>query len=150
LVNTICPFAVIRPAIADGSGPVTRFSVTALAFGWSNVTVCALPTLKLVQLTAARALDWVMVVVVGAVVMLAAPATTWPPSGRADGAGWAIAGRLITRVKAACNAVAQCNAERLRSLVPTIRTTGLAIDGPLRRDEAVKIWQARANTPHRP
>ena len=57
LVMMTLPFALIRPAITEGSGPTTRFSVTALALGWLNCTVCWLPTSKLCQLMAARALD---------------------------------------------------------------------------------------------
>ena len=37
----------MRPAICEGSGPVTRFSATALAEGWAKVTLCWLPTSKL-------------------------------------------------------------------------------------------------------
>ena len=37
-VSTIVPFAVICPAICDGSEPVTRFSVIALLLGWLNCT----------------------------------------------------------------------------------------------------------------
>jgi hypothetical protein len=46
--------AWIFPAICDGSGPTTRFSVTALDEGCWKSTVCWLPTLKFCQFTAAR------------------------------------------------------------------------------------------------
>ena len=39
LVSTSWPLALIRPAMADGSGPVTRFSVTLLAPGWLKTTL---------------------------------------------------------------------------------------------------------------
>ena len=55
----------MRPAICDGSGPVTRFSATALADGWLKVTLCWLPTSKLFQSIAARWLDWVIWVLAG-------------------------------------------------------------------------------------
>ena len=91
-MSTIWPLAVMRPAIAEGSGPMTRLSVTAVGPGCWKVTACWLPTSKLRQSIAARGLDCVMVVVRGAVAMLAWPATTWPPVGRALGAGCARAG----------------------------------------------------------
>jgi hypothetical protein len=57
LTSTIWPLASIRPAICEGSGPVTRFSATALAEGWAKVTLCWRPTSKLCQSIAARWLD---------------------------------------------------------------------------------------------
>jgi hypothetical protein len=85
--STTWPFAVILPAICDGLGPVTRLSVIALALGWLKLTLCGLPTSKLCQLTAARGLDWLIVVLAGVWLIAAPPATTTPPVGRAFGAG---------------------------------------------------------------
>ena len=92
LMSTTWPFARMRPPICEGSPPSTRFSAMALAPGWLNCTVCALPTLKLCQLRAARWLCWLIVVVVGPAVIVAWPALTAPPVGRAFGASWAWAG----------------------------------------------------------
>ena len=82
----------MRPAICDGSGPVTRFSATALDDGWLNVTLCWLPTSKLCQLIAARWLDWLICVLLALWLIAAVPATTLPPVGRAFGAGCACTG----------------------------------------------------------
>ena len=38
LTSTIVPLAVIRPAICDGSDPVTRLSAIAPLLGWLNCT----------------------------------------------------------------------------------------------------------------
>ena len=102
----------MRPAICDGSGPVTRFSVTALAFGWLKVTLCWLPTLKLFQFTAARCVDWLIAVLFVVLLIEAAPPTTVPPSGRAFGAGWACAGSDSNSIAVACSAVLTSRMER--------------------------------------
>ena len=102
----------MRPAICDGSGPVTRFSVTALADGWLKVTLCWLPTLKLCQFTAARWVDWLIAVLLAVWLIAAAPATTTPPVGRAFGAGCAAAGSASTSTTVACNAVLISSAAR--------------------------------------
>ena len=95
-MSTIWPFALILPAMADGSPEVTRFSVTDEALGCANVTLCCEPTLKVVQSIAARLLDCEMLVDVAVVLIEAEPATTWPPVGRAFGAGCARAGWMAT------------------------------------------------------
>ncbi len=113
LTSTTLPLAVMRPAIAEGSGPTTRFSVVALALGCWKVTLCAEPTLKLCQSTAARELDCCTVVTVVVWLMLACPATTWPPCGCAlGGSGPACAGSPSTSSTAACSAVLPSNAAR--------------------------------------
>ena len=86
LTMAMPPLAVIRPAMTEGSGVVTRLRVQLCAFGWLNCTVWLAPTLKLFQSTAARPVDWLMVVVVAVCAILAAPATTRPPVGAAFGA----------------------------------------------------------------
>ena len=91
LTSTIWPFAVILPAICEGSAPVTRFSVIALGDGCWNWTCCLLPTSKLLQLTAARCDVWSICVSVEVWPIVAVPATTLPPWGCALIAGCAAA-----------------------------------------------------------
>jgi len=116
---SMLPFATICPAIFDGSGPVTRFSVTALVLGWLNRTACCAPTSNPCQSIAARWLDWLITVCAGLCPMLAAPATTCPPTGRALGAGCADTWPANTNAPAACNAVPRSNAPRPCRTVPT-------------------------------
>src|SRR5271157_5943658 len=85
----ICPLALLRPAICDGLGLITRFSADADDDGWTKSTVCREPTSKLRQLIAARGVDCVIVVVVALVPIEALPAVTTPPLGRAFAAGCA-------------------------------------------------------------
>ncbi len=125
-VMTICPLAEMRPAMLEGSGPVTRFSVTALLLGWMNWTAWSRPTSKLRQSMAARWLAWLMVVLVLFWPMLAAPATTWPPWGRALAAGCAAAWLTNTARVAACSAVLRSRLARPRRTVP--RTSFAAIE----------------------
>ena len=77
------PFEVRAPAMDEGRSPVTRFSTAALVPGRSKATVRPCPTEKLFQLTTARLVDWVTVTAPSPVVMLATPAATDPPEGRA-------------------------------------------------------------------
>ena len=114
------PFALMLPAMADGCGPVTRFSTTAPAPGWRNTTPCFWPTSKLFQSTTARWDCWVISVELAVLLMAALPAVTAPPCGRALGA-WARAGRASTSRAAACSAVPSSSAARLRRAKP-IRT----------------------------
>ena len=81
LTSATPPLAVMRPAITEGSGPTTRFSVQLPALGCWNCTVCPAPTLKPCQLIAARSVPCVMVVCVPVCAMPACPATTCPPVG---------------------------------------------------------------------
>ena len=80
------PLACTRPAMTDGSGVVTRFSVQEPWPGCTNWTVCWLPTLNCCQSIAARFVPCVMVVVPVPRVMAAWPATTCPPVGPVAGA----------------------------------------------------------------
>ena len=75
------PLAWMRPAMTEGSGPTTRFSVQEPWLGWTNWTVCWLPTSNCCQSIAARLVDCVMVVRLAVCAMAAWPATTWPPVG---------------------------------------------------------------------
>src|ERR1700722_3071458 len=110
------------PAICEGSGPTTRFSVTAEADGWLKLTLCWLPTLKLCQLTAARWLDWLIAVLLALCLMEPVPPITTPPVGRAFGAGCACAGRASTSDTVACKAVLIIRAERDRRATPSSLT----------------------------
>ena len=113
LISTIWPLALIRPAICDGSGPTTRFKVTAWAEGWLNVTVCCAPTSKLCQFTAPRWVAWLTVVFCASGrAMLIWPPTTCPPCGLAFGAGAARVAGTSTIMVAACNAVPRNSARR--------------------------------------
>ena len=78
------PLAWMRPAMTDGSGPTTRFSVQEPWLGCTNCTVWSLPTLNCCQSIAARLVPWVMVVRPVDCAMLARPATTCPPVGPPD------------------------------------------------------------------
>ena len=86
LTSTTLPLAVMLPAMIEGSGPTTRFSVVALELGCWKSMVCAEPMLKLCQFTAASWLACCTVVTVVVWLMLACPATSWPPCGRVVGA----------------------------------------------------------------
>ena len=92
LISAMPPLAVMRPAMTEGSGPVTRFSVIEVVAGCRNCTLWSRPTSKLRQSITARSVDWVMVVVAGPWPMVAAPPTTRPPCGAAfAGSAWAAA-----------------------------------------------------------
>ncbi len=128
-ISTIWPLADILPAICDGSGPTTRFSVTDWADGCLKVTVCCAPTSKLCQFTAPRWLPWVTVVFCGfGLAMLTWPPTTIPPCGPAFGAGGAAAavhtppGAASTMRMVACRAVVRNSERRSRRTQPTTRT----------------------------
>ncbi len=121
LVMTIPPLAWMRPAITEGSGASTRFSVTAFAEGWTKFTVAAEPTLKLCQLTAARGEPCVTVVVVPAAAIRADPATTTPPEGNVSGASWARAGNATRARTAAESAVVTSRPARSRRSAPISR-----------------------------
>ncbi len=103
LTITIWPLAVMCPAISDGSGPTTVFSAMAELSGCLKLTVCALPTLKLCQVSAADWLCWLMVVVLPDWVIPAWPPTTAPPVGRALGAICATAGVARTASAVPCS-----------------------------------------------
>jgi hypothetical protein len=77
----------------EGSGPRTRFSVTARLLGCTNSTTSRAPILKLCQFSAAFCVVWVMVVVPAPVPMVAVPAATTPPSGRA----WALMPKAMAK-----------------------------------------------------
>ena len=113
----ICPLALICPAICDGSGPITRFSATADADGCTKSTVCCDPTLKLCQLIDTRGLDWawVIVVVLALVPIVALPAVTLPPLGRAFGASCARPGVASRRDATVPRAVRDSSVARPRS-----------------------------------
>ncbi len=65
------------------SNSVTRFRATELLFGCANRTDSSLAMPKLPQLSTAFWLDWLTVSARPSPDTLAAPATTWPPVGRA-------------------------------------------------------------------
>ncbi len=106
------------PAIADGSGEVTRLSVMAEAEGCWKLTLWLLPTLKLFQSIAARGLLCSIVVAAALRLIWAAPPTTTPPCGRAFGAGCDTAGAASTTRNAVCNAVAPSSPARSRRTSP--------------------------------
>ena len=85
LISTIWPFAVSLPAISEGSPACTRFKVIELDDGCWKLVRSLGAILKLIQLIAARSVDWVMSswFELGAVIV-ADPATTWPPFGLAS------------------------------------------------------------------
>ena len=78
------PLAVIDPSIREASVAPTRLSVTALASGCANVTLCPAPTSNPCQLMIARALAWSIRVAPGFAVIVAVPAATMPPIGSAN------------------------------------------------------------------
>ncbi len=78
-----CPLAVMRPKIWLGSALITRLSVTLAVLGCWNCTWASLPTLKVCQLMAARSVLWLITMFEPLWLMLALPALTWPPVGRA-------------------------------------------------------------------
>jgi hypothetical protein len=80
------PLEVSRPAMAEGSGPVTRCSDQDPAPGWRISTWCPAPMSKPRHSITARLLDWVTCVRAGVCAICACPATTAPPCGRAEGA----------------------------------------------------------------
>src|SRR3990172_4961119 len=80
--NTL-PLADRLPRMLEGSEPSTRLSAIELLLGWTNWTASLCPMLKLCQLIATFWLDWLMVILPGLPAMLALPADTAPPVGRA-------------------------------------------------------------------
>ncbi|CAM3795134.1 hypothetical protein POBR111598_10080 [Polynucleobacter brandtiae] len=78
--RTTWPFARMAPSIIDALALVTRFRVTACAFGWLKFTWAFLPTLKLSQFTTARCEVWLMFMAAEVAVcvceIVALPATT--------------------------------------------------------------------------
>ena len=161
--STSCPFALMRPAMAEGSGPVTRLSVTEALLGCWKVTDWLRPTSNERQSMAARLLDWLIVVDVGALLMAAVPATTWPPCGRAFGAGCAAAGRTgiapgtaKARPTTACSAVLRNRCRRftrswtgfaaVRDILAISRLSPI----PCRARYRVRIASAAANKQHPP
>src|SRR5450631_4286323 len=83
LTRNTLPFADRLPRMLEGSAPSTRLSATELLLGCANCTASADPMLKPCQLIAAFWLVWVIVVLPGVEAMLALPADTAPPMGRA-------------------------------------------------------------------
>ena len=81
LLMVICPVALMRPKMVLASGPVTRLSVAPLPL--LNCTWASLPTLKLCQLMTARWVLWSMTMLAPLRLMLAVPAATLPPAGKA-------------------------------------------------------------------
>ncbi|MEN3950022.1 hypothetical protein WJU17_00625 [Iodidimonas sp. SYSU 1G8] len=71
------------PMMVDGSAPVTRLSATEVLPGWANTTASPRAMLKLCQLITAFWLDCCTVTVPGPPTMVAAPAATLPPDGKA-------------------------------------------------------------------
>src|SRR6185503_4486816 len=80
--NTL-PLADRLPRMLEGSGPSTRLSAAELLLGCTNRTASPAPMLKPCQLIATFWLDWLIVVVPAPPAMLALPAETVPPVGRA-------------------------------------------------------------------
>jgi hypothetical protein len=67
----------------DAPLPTTRFNVTDFVVGCLKVTASLAPTLKPCQLIIALWLPWLMETMPWLVAMLAEPAVTLPPVGRA-------------------------------------------------------------------
>src|SRR6185295_15969090 len=80
--NTL-PLADRLPKMFDGSDPSTRLRATELLLGCTNLTASACPMLKPCQLIATFWLDWLIVMLPAPLAMLAPPADTAPPDGRA-------------------------------------------------------------------
>ena len=80
--NTL-PVADRVPRMLEGAEPSTRFSATELLLGCRNWTDSFDPMPKLCQLIAALWVDWVMVMPVAPLLMMAPPAVTVPPDGSA-------------------------------------------------------------------
>ncbi len=99
--------------MVEGSGPVTRFSATELAFGWANRTDSPGAMLKPSQLSTAFWLDWVTVMAPPPAETLAEPAATEPPVGSA----WATDA-------SASELVAARSARRARPAWPVLRDEG--------------------------
>ena len=83
LTRNTLPLADRLPRMLEGSEPSTRLSATELLLGCTNWTASPAAMLKLCQLIAAFWVDWLMVVLPAPVLMLAPPAATTPPAGRA-------------------------------------------------------------------
>jgi hypothetical protein len=87
LTSHTWPLAVSWPSMAEGFPSWMRFSATAAAEGWWKGTLSPPPTLKLPQSITARRDAWSTVVWVAPDVMVAYPALTCPPAGRAEAVG---------------------------------------------------------------
>ena len=87
LMRNTLPVASISPAMVEAVVPVTRDSVALLASGCTKTTLSPAATLKLFQLITAFALVCVMVTLpLVDAPMVALPATTVPPVGKAGAA----------------------------------------------------------------
>ncbi len=102
------PLAVMRPAMVEGSGVMTRFSVQELAEGCAMFTWASRPTSKRCHSITARLLDCVTCMRAPDSAMAAAPAVTCPPVGSCPGA-WASAAASQT---GAISAVEQSSSAR--------------------------------------
>ncbi len=76
-----------RPKMLEASAPSTRLSSTAWLLGCTNCTPSPAPMLKLCQLMTALGVVWVMVLCWALLLILAAPAATTPPWGKAAACG---------------------------------------------------------------
>ena len=92
-----------------------RFRATALAPGWLKVTLAAVPMLKLCQSMAVRALLCCTVSALLVWLMVATPALTCPPVGRAFWSSAQVIGVKVLPSTATNAAVAACPA-----LPPTV------------------------------
>src|SRR5438874_341137 len=87
LTSTTWPFAVIRPAMSDGSPPRTRLTASEDEEGCAKLVCSPAPTEKLRQSMTARLLDWLTSSREGLVCTIwALPPTTTPPCGLAKAA----------------------------------------------------------------
>ena len=84
LTRNTRPLAEMLPRISEGMPPTTRFNTVDEAEGWLNTTYSLLPTENCCQLIAAECELWLITSVpaFGALIV-AWPATTWPPAGLA-------------------------------------------------------------------
>ena len=84
LISQTWPLALTLPRIWLPWVSKMRFTASALAEGWTKLTVSDLATLKLCQLMDSLSLVWLMVVVAPPELMLPLPPTTSPPWGAAS------------------------------------------------------------------
>ena len=80
-----CPLDESEPIICDGLWPEIRLSAPAALLGWLKRTAALAPMLKLFQLAISCCDDWFTVIWVPLTPMVALPAVTCPPPGKAPG-----------------------------------------------------------------
>ncbi|VVE90821.1 hypothetical protein PBR20603_04812 [Pandoraea bronchicola] len=143
LTKNTWPGALTLPYIWLGLLSSTRFRMAAFAEGCWKLTVAALPTLNVCQLTTAFCEVCVTFMVLPFVLIVACPAATCPPVGNCVGVGGA-AWTTIAPESATTSGLAM-KRRRSRGKAP-MRATTLPLSLPRARDVSATTTQARTSS----